>query len=441
MGILLKGGIIYTGEPVSDGTQMDILIEDGMIKDQQRNINPEELGKSESEQLEIIDVSGLTIVPGLVDMHVHLREPGFEYKETIATGTKSAARGGFTSIACMPNTKPTADNSGTIEFIKQRAKEQGLVHTYPIAALTVDRVGKEIVEMDDLYSAGAVAFSDDGSWVHDSGVMRTALEYSQLFNVPVISHCEDEGLSDSGQVNEGYLASVMGLSGIPNESESIAVARDVMLSELTGAHLHIAHISTAQSVDIIRKAKDRGVPVTAEVTPHHLILTDSTIQNYNTMAKVNPPLRTEEDVKALRQGIKEGVIDCIATDHAPHSTDEKNVEFDNAPFGLVGLETAFSVSKKALVDSGVLSLSELIEKMSTNPAKLLKLPSGKLVHEAPADLTILSLDEKYTVNPGDFASLGKNSPFAGWELEGKIVATMVSGEFSYRQFGSDDHVV
>ncbi len=456
MEILLKNAQVFRGQPTSKREKADLLIKKGKITDiiptsSEENISgvpfhEEDLESKETAQRnlskqdtqirsdrEIIDLSGCLIVPGFVDMHTHLREPGFEAKETIATGTKSAARGGFTSIACMPNTEPSIDNSGTIEFIYQKAREQGYVNTYPIAAITKGRAGSEITEMDELASAGALGFSDDGDPVMNAGVMRTALEYSKMLDCPIISHCEDANLSTEGEMNEGYLASILGLRGIPAASESVMAAREILLARLTGVPVHIAHVSCADTVHIIRQAKKNGISVTAEATPHHLILTEEAVKEYDTNAKVNPPLRTEFDRKELIKGIEDGTIDCIASDHAPHTADEKMVEFTNAPFGISGLETAFAIAKKALVDGGVLTLEELINKMSREPANILNIPGGKIETGLTADVTVIDINENWTVDASKFASLGKNSPFDGWALTGKIKSTMVKGEFVYKE--------
>ncbi|MFH2044444.1 MAG: dihydroorotase [Pseudomonadota bacterium] len=427
---LIKGGRVI--DPGNIDGVMDILIKNDRIID----ITPLEKSESNTSELlkkytaiRIIDASGKIVVPGLIDMHVHLREPGQEYKETIESGTLAAASGGFTSVCAMPNTIPVNDNSQVTRYILNRAKDVGKVNVYPVAAISVGLNGNRLCEYGDLKEAGAVAISDDGHPVSNSRLMRRAMEYAKGFGLPVISHCEVSELSSGGSMNEGFVATRMGLAGIPNEAESIMVARDIALCELTGAHLHIAHVSTFQSLRAIRDAKKRGLPVTAETAPHYFTLTEEAVYGYNTNAKMNPPLRSETDRNAIREGLADGTIDVIATDHAPHSSLEKDVEFDLAANGIVGLETSVSLGLK-LVEEGIISLSVLIEKMSSNPARILgfdkSLKKGNI-----ADITVIDTNMPYTVDSDLFCSLGRNTPFNGWEIKGRTNLTMVAGKIVY----------
>jgi len=369
----------------------------------------------------------MTVIPGLVDMHVHLREPGFEYKETIRTGTEAAARGGFTSVCCMPNTNPVNDNASVTEFILKKASLEGSSSVYPIGAITKGQKGQELAEFTMMQEAGCVAFSDDGRPVADSLIMRRALEYARILGLPVISHSEDLSLSAGGVMNEGLLAVSLGLKGIPSQAEEIMVARDVALAELTEGRLHIAHVSTAGSVEIIRAAKKRGLAdITAETCPHYFSITEDAVLGYNTNAKVNPPLRTARDVEAITEGLCDGTIDVIATDHAPHHTDEKLGEFDLAPSGISGLETALGLSLK-LVEDGRFSFNSLIEKMAWAPAKIIGIDKGTLKAGSDADLVIVDNERKYRVDAGSFKSKGKNTPFEGWVLKGGPAVTICKG--------------
>ena len=404
---------------------MDIFIAGGKIVE----IKTDELADGEHLELKTIDASGKIVVPGLIDMHVHLREPGYEHKETIKTGCRSAVVGGFTGICCMPNTNPVNDCKAVTEYILTKAREAGTARVYPVAAISKGSQGKELCEYGEIKAAGAVAVSDDGNPVMNSQVMRRALEQAKEYQLPVISHCEDLDLAADGVMNEGAVATAMGLAGIPNASESIMVLRDIALSELTGASVHIAHVSTLESVRAIRDAKTRDVPVTAETAPHYFTLTDASVKGYNTNMKMNPPLRSSQDREAVRQGLADGTIDVIATDHAPHSSIEKSVEFHKAPNGIIGLETALSLGLN-LVDEGILTLAGLIEKMSTNPAKILGLGNGFIVGQ-PADITIIDPEKSYRVNADRFKSLSRNTPFDGWDMKGKIVLTMVGGKIVY----------
>lgn len=419
MKLLIKGGRVV--DPANDlDRTADLLVEEGVIKAIDTGI--------ESKDAEIIDAAGRLVVPGLIDMHVHLREPGLEAKETIATGTRAAARGGFASVACMPNTKPVIDNEALVEFIKSRAKTDGVVNVFPIGAITKGSKSEELAEIGDMCRTGAVAISDDGLPVASAQLMRLAMEYAKMFDLPVLSHCEDKDLVADGVMHEGYYSTVYGLRGITRLAEEAMVARDIMLAELTGARLHLCHISTRGSVELVRMAKKRGIKVTAEATPHHFTLTDEAVGTYDTSTKVNPPLRTADDVAAIKEGLKDGTIDVIATDHAPHTVEEKDVEYNYAPFGMVGLETAVGLAFSELVAPGILTVPQLVEKMSLNPARVLKLDRGILNTGAAADITIIDPEMTETVKPQDFAGKGKNTPFAGRELKGLPVATIVGGK-------------
>jgi dihydroorotase len=360
---------------------------------------------------------------------VHLREPGFERKETIATGTRAAARGGFTSVACMPNTRPVADNRAVVEFIREQARVSGVVNVYPIGAITKSSKGEELAEMADLAAGGAAAFSDDGQPVMNAQVMRLALEYARIGDWPLIAHCEDLHLAAEGQMHEGYWSMLLGLPGIPSSAEEVMVARDIRLAEITGSRLHIAHVSSAGTVELVRAAKKRGVKVTAEVTPHHLTLTDEIVakSGFSTNTKVNPPLRTESDRQALLAGLKDGTIEVIATDHAPHTLEEKDREYNFAPCGISGLETAVPLVWTELIEQNVLGVEQLVACLTTNPARILGLAKGSLAVGAEADLTIIDPELSQTVRVAEFVSLGKNSPFDGFNLKGWPVATIVAG--------------
>jgi dihydroorotase len=424
MNWFIKGARIVDPSQNIDET-MDILIEAGKIVKLGRNLSP-----PRKKGLESMDVAGFVVTPGLIDMHTHLREPGFEYKETVQTGSEAACAGGFTSIACMANTNPVNDNRSVTEFILRKAAETNLVNVYPIAAITMQSQGKTLAEFWDLKEAGAVALSDDGKPVMDSGIMRRALEYAGSLGLPVISHCEDAGLSSGGVMNEGFASTELGLPGIPHIAEDIMVARDLLLAEYTRSSIHIAHVSTAGSVRLIREAKIRGVKVTAETAPQYFTLTEDDLRTYNVNTKVYPPLRESADVAAIKEGLRDGTIDAIASDHAPHALTDKEVEFEYAASGMIGLETSLALGLR-LVAAAVLTLSQLIDRMSTKPAMILRIPGGSLRPGAPADLTVIDLERQWTVSREEIRSRSKNTPFLGWELRGKAVLTMRGGTVIY----------
>lgn len=418
MNLLIKNGhVIDPANRINE--KLDILVSDGKIASVSKP------GSIPGNGAQIIDALGKLVVPGLIDMHVHLREPGFEYKETIATGTAAAKAGGFTSVCCMPNTNPVNDNRSVTEFLLSQGRGAA-ARVFPIGAITKGSKGEELAEMGELRSAGCFAVSDDGKPVMNAAVMRRALEYSKIFDMLVISHCEDTALAAKGVMNEGIISTELGLRGIPRVAEDVITARDIALAELTGGRLHIAHVSTAGSVRMLRGAKARGVKVTAETCPHYFSLTDEAVRGYNTMAKMNPPLRIADDVDAIKQGLRDGTLDVIATDHAPHAADEKTGEFDYAPFGIVGLETALGLTLK-LVQEDVLPLAEAIRKLTANPAGILKIDKGSLSAGADADVTIIDLDLEWIVNASEFKSKSRNTPFNGWKLKGRAVQTIVGG--------------
>lgn len=422
MGILLKNGkVMQDGQLV----QRDILIIDQVIAKVAEKI--EEPGYKE------INVKGKLISPGFIDMHVHLREPGFEAKETIATGTAAAARGGFTAVACMPNTRPVTDRVEVVRYIKDKAIKEGVVRVLPIGSITVRELGEELTDMAAMKAAGIIGVSDDGVGVQSSRVMKEAMKKAAELGLPVIAHCEDNSLAKGGSVHEGSFAVKYGLRGIPNEAEAIQVARDIILAEAAGVHYHVCHISAEQSVRHVRYAKERGLKITSEVCPHHLLLTDEDIPGLDSNYKMTPPLRSRKDREALIEGLKDGTIDIIVTDHAPHTEEEKKRGMSLAPFGIVGLETAFPLLYTHLVLTGELTLEAIIEKMTRKPAELFGLPWGRLEEGAEADLTIIDLETEREVNPQEFASKGKNTPFTGWKLKGWPVMTMVAGSVVWKR--------
>jgi dihydroorotase len=420
--LAITGGRMIDPETKMD-RMADIFIRDGMIK---RIEKP----KSKLRANRVIDAKDKLVVPGLIDMHTHLREPGREDEETIYTGSCAAVAGGFTSIGCMPNTQPPIDNQEAVEFIYQKAKS-AKCKIYCVGCITKGQKGEELTEIYDLVRSGVVAISDDGMPVANSHVLRNALEYSRMFNLPVISHCEDLNLSAAGVMHEGFVSTSLGMCGIPYLAEETIVARDIKLAEFAQTRIHIAHVSTQGSVDLIRQAKKKGIKVTCEATPHHFTLTDEIIKTFDTNAKVNPPLRTIKDVEAIKIGLKDGTIDCIATDHAPHSIEEKEVEFDAAPFGMVGLETALGLVVTELINKKVLSWTQAIAKLSTNPARILNLKAGKIKKNFPADITIIDPKASWIVDLAKFQSKSKNSPFGGRKLLGKVFCTIVDGKVVY----------
>ena len=421
MQILIKGGHVI--DPGRVNGLADVLVEHGKIVAVGQNLGV-------TSHLTVIDATEKLVLPGFVDLHVHLREPGFEYKETIATGTAAAVAGGFTSVCCMPNTTPVNDNQSITEFILDQARTAGNAHVFPVGAITKGSEGKELAEIGDLRRAGCVAISDDGQPVMSSQVMRRAMEYALAFDLPVIDHCEDLHLTEDGCMNEGIVSTQLGLPGIPAAAEEIMVARNLALAELTGAHLHLAHLSTAGSVRMVREAKVRGIRVTAEACPHHFSLTEEAVRGYDTHAKMNPPLRTWQDVQAIKEGLRDGTIDVIATDHAPHATQEKQQEFAAAPHGVVGLETALPLTL-ALVEEGVLSLEMAVAKLTTEPARAFGLNKGTLTPGSDADVVVVDLHESWEVDPARFRSKSRNTPFAGWKVKGRVIATLVDGRVVY----------
>jgi len=419
--LILSGGRIIDPSQNLD-REGDLLIEDGKIA----GIFPS--GSSGGASGDVVrDVRGKLVTPGLIDIHVHLREPGFEYKEDIESGTRAAAAGGFTAVCCMPNTNPAIDTAAVVRQIIERAAEAGSARVYPIAALTRNMSGDQLCEIADLKAAGACAISDDAFPIQNAETMRRGMEYCAQFDMVLMTHNEDKHLTAGGAMNEGYTATVMGVPGIPRVAEDIAVARNILLSELTGCRLHLLHMSTGRSVDILRKAKARGIPVTGETAPHYLALTDAACDGYNTNAKMNPPLRIAEDSEMLKQGLADGTIDCIATDHAPHAAYEKEREFDQAPFGILGLETSFPVIYTHLVKPGILSIQDVVAKMSTVPARILGLPGGTLRDGSPADIAVFDLNAEFEVTSEMLRSKSRNTPFMGHTLQGRPLFTMLGG--------------
>ncbi len=422
--ILIRGGRVIDPAAGTDAVA-DVLLVDGQVN----AVSPKVAGRADAE---VLDAKGCVVAPGFVDLHVHLREPGREDVETVATGARAAVAGGFTSVCAMPNTDPVTDNQAAVGFIVSQARRAGTARVYPIGAVSLGQKGEQLAEFGELVAAGAVGVSDDGRPVATAHLMRTALEYARTFGIPVIDHCEDVSLSSGGSMHEGLVCTRLGLKGIPRAAEDVIVARDLQLAEMTGGHLHCAHVSTAGAVAMIRAAKARGVRVTAEVTPHHLALTDAACEGYETNAKMNPPLREAADVAALRAGLADGTLDCIATDHAPHHYDAKEQEFDNAPFGVVGLETALGVAITELVEGGALTLPALVRCLATRPAEVAHLPAGTLAPGAPADVVIFDPAAEWTVDPARFFSKSRNTPFAGRKLKGQVRWTIVGGAIVHR---------
>ena len=420
--------LILTGGRVVDPAQnidkiADVVIEDGKI------IAIANVGETAASGAETIDVRGKLVTPGLLDIHVHLREPGQEYKEDIESGTRAAAAGGFTRVCCMPNTVPAIDTAAVVRQIIERAAQVGSARVHPIGAVTRDLQGDQLTEMAELKAAGAVAISDDAFPLQNAETVRRAMEYCAMLGLPLLTHNEDKQLTFKGAMNEGYMATVLGVPGMPRVAEDIAVARNIMLSKLTGCRLHLLHISTAGTVELLRRAKAEGIPVTGEACPHHWTLTDAACANYNTDAKMNPPLRTPEDCDAVKAGLADGTIDCIVTDHAPHADYEKEVEFDAAPFGILGLETSFPLTYTTLVKTGILTLSQAIAKMTSEPARVLGLPDGvgTLKPGAEADVAVFDLEQVWTIDRNKVQSKSKNTPYHGHEVQGKAIFTIVGG--------------
>ena len=421
--ILIKGGRVISPAQKFDDT-CDVLIEKGKVT---------VIGKDlDAQGAEVIDADGKIVTPGLVDIHVHLRDPGLEYKEDIASGTLSAVTGGFTSIACMPNTKPVNDNQSVTNYILNKVKEEGHCRVFPIASISKGLQGESMTEMGELKGLGVYGVSDDGKPVSNAQLMRRAMEYAKPFGITIVTHAEDLELVGSGVMNEGPVATELGLKGIPWVAEDAATAREIMLAEFTGAHLHVAHVSTKGSIDLVRQAKKRGVNVTCEATPHHFTLTDEAVRGYNTNAKMNPPLRSAEDREAVRQGIADGTVDAIATDHAPHHIDEKNVEFSIAMNGIVGLETALPLSLQ-LVEDGLVDLPKAVALLTCGPAAALGIPAGQLEEGGVADVTVIDPELEWTVDAQKLVSKSKNTPFDGWKMKGAALCTIVGGKITYRR--------
>lgn len=421
--ILIKGGRVISPAQKLDDT-CDVLIEKGKIS---------AIGKDlDAQGAEIIDADGKIVTPGLVDIHVHLRDPGLEYKEDIASGTLSAVTGGFTSIACMPNTKPVNDNQSVTNYILNKVKEEGHCRVFPIASISKGLQGESMTEMGELKGLGVYGVSDDGKPVSNAQLMRRAMEYAKPFGMTIVTHAEDLELVGSGVMNEGPVSTELGLKGIPWVAEDAATAREIMLAEFTGAHLHVAHVSTKGSIDLVRQAKKRGVNVTCEATPHHFTLTDEAVRGYNTNAKMNPPLRSAEDREAVRQGIADGTVDAIATDHAPHHIDEKNVEFNIAMNGIVGLETALPLSLQ-LVEDGLVDLPKAVALLTCGPAAALGIPAGQLEEGGVADVTVIDPELEWTVDAQKLVSKSKNTPFDGWKMKGAALFTIVGGKIAYKR--------
>ncbi len=423
MKILIKNGRIVDPSQNLD-SHGDVLIEDERIA---------RIGSIDDREATLVDAKGLVVCPGLIDMHTHLREPGREDEETIATGARAAIAGGFTSIACMANTEPPIEGEGGTRFVLTKARQARAAKVYPVAAVTKGLKGEALAEIGSAIKAGAVAISDDGLPIRNSSLMRRALEYVSIFGKPVLAHCEDLALSGNGVMHEGEVSTVLGMRGIPAEAEAIAIARDIMLAVLTRSRLHVCHLSTSQGVELLHEAKRKGAAVTCEVTPHHLVLTDESVRTFDTAMKVNPPLRSQTHVAALRRALKQGIIDAIASDHAPHALEEKDQEFALAPFGMIGLETTLGVVCTHIYHEGIISLRSMVELLSTNPARILGLNTGTLKEGSPADVTIFDPRLEWVVEPSQFQSRSRNCPFSGWKLKGKVVTVIVDGRIVFRE--------
>ncbi len=425
--LLLTGGRIVDPAQGMDAVG-DLLIIDGKIASVGGTIQGPDGARR-------VDCSGLVVSPGMIDVHVHLREPGREEVETVASGAHAAAAGGFTAVAAMPNTKPVTDNQAMVGFVKRQGEAAGFARVYPYGAISVGQMGETLAEFGEMVAAGAVAVSDDGRPVENSHLMRTALEYAQTFGIPVVEHCEVMSLAHGGSMHEGVISARLGLKGIPSEAEEIDVMRCILLAKLTGGHIHLCHLSSKGSVELVRWGKDQGVNVTAEVCSHHISLTHEAVEGYDTNAKMNPPLRTQRDVEALQQGLKDGTIDLLVTDHAPHHYDEKEREFADAPNGIVGLETALGVNVTWLLESGVLTLSQLVDRMACLPAKVFHLPGGTLAKGSIGDVTVFDPSREWTVDPARFKSKGRNTPYGGRKLRGQAVRTIVGGRIVFELNG------
>jgi dihydroorotase len=422
--LLIRGGRVVDPSQGLDRV-LDVLLANGAILSLGEKVGPA------ADALEI-DATGMVVTPGLIDVHVHLREPGQEHKETIATGARAAAAGGFTAICSMPNTDPPIDDPAAVGFVVAAGKKAGAARVFPMGAISVGLAGEALAEIGELVEAGAVAVTDDGRPVMDSGLMRLALEYTQAFGIPVVDHPEDLTLSRDGAMNEGLVSSRLGLKGKPNASEDIHIIRDILLAEFTGGRIHLQHVSTRYGVEAIRQAKARGVQVTGEASPHHLLLTDEAVDGYRTEAKMNPPLRSAEDRDAVREALRDGTLDMVATDHAPHHYDEKEAAFDDAPNGVVGLETSLGLVFGHLVGKGLIDLPTMVERMSTAPARIFNLPGGSLKVGSPGDVTVFDPEKEWVVDPAEFLSKSRNTPFAGWRLKGKPRYTVVGGSVVWK---------
>lgn len=422
--ILIKNGLVV--DPANGIEEIkDVLVKDGVIAEVGGNIN--------ADKAEIIDAGGKVVAPGLIDLHVHFRDPGYEYKEDIATGSAAAAHGGVTTVVCMPNTNPVIDNPALVKYVTDKGREAGLCNVMTTGCITKGQKSEELSEIGELKCAGAVGISDDGRPVKSPALMRRALEYASMFDIPVMSHSEDLDLVDGGSMNEGYMSTYLGLRGIPKCAESVAISRDVLIAEEVGGRLHVCHVSTKNSIDAIRRAKQRGASITCETAPHYFSLTEKAVDGFNTNAKMNPPLRDSEDVEAVIEGLKDGTIDAIATDHAPHDRDEKEIEFSLAANGIVGLETSLGLGFTNLVKTGCLTLSELIEKMSVNPAKIINIDRGSLAVGKTADIVIFDTENEYTVDINSFSSKNNNCPYDGMKLFGRVDVTILAGKVVYRR--------
>jgi dihydroorotase len=427
--VVLRGGRVLDPSQNLDAVG-DVVLADGKVENFWRAGDT-----TYNEDYQVIDCSGFVVAPGFIDGHCHLREPGREDVETIATGARAAAVGGFTGVCAMPNTQPVTDNQAAVGFVLRQGQAANAARVHPIGAISLGQEGKALAEFGEMVGAGAVAVSDDGRPVASAHLMRTALEYARTFGIPVADHCEEPTLAAGGAMNEGIVSARLGLKGIPSEAEEIMAIRDILLARRTGGHVHLCHMSTKGSVELIRWGKDRGIRVTAEACPHHLSLTEDAVEGYNTNAKMNPPLRTAADVETIRDAVRDGTIDLVATDHAPHHYDEKEREFADAPNGIVGLETALAVVVTWLVKPGIIDLRTLIERMSVSPARTFNLPGGSLRRGSVADVTVFDPQREWTVDPSKFVSKGRNSPYAGQTLHGVVMCTIVGGKIVHRMAG------